>query len=60
MGENRRNFSGSFGGVLRIRLLKLIKFYIDFTAVGTESVELREERQDILMVVAERNSAENA
>lgn len=34
MGENRRNFSGSFGRVLRIILLKFIKFYIDFTAVG--------------------------
>ena len=34
MGENRRNFSGWCGGVLRIRLLKFIKIYIDFTAVG--------------------------
>ena len=34
IGENRRNFSGWFGGVLRMRLLKFIKSYIDFTAVG--------------------------
>ena len=34
MGENRRNFSGWFGGVLRIRLLKFIKIYIDISAVG--------------------------
>lgn len=34
MGENRRNFSGVFGGVLRIRLLKFIKNYIDISAVG--------------------------
>lgn len=34
MGENRRNFSGSFGGVLRIILLKFIKIYMGFTAVG--------------------------
>ena len=34
MGENRRNFSGWFGGLLRMRLLKFIKIYIDISAVG--------------------------
>lgn len=34
MGENRRNFSGWFGRVLRIRLLKFIKNYIDISVVG--------------------------
>jgi len=34
MGENRRNFSGWYSRLLRIRLLRFIKKYMDISAVG--------------------------